>query len=209
MYLGPYTLFDIIDTGEGKLFQVTKIVFDIEARLNQTPDSTDGPLKDNTIKTCQEHNGKQVITIIQSIKEVRGYLNDNPDSTKRENQLKYLSNTLDHFVNWYKDEKLPMLDKPPAMEWKTGSFSANKDFSKINLDNKLYRLRRNQSKVVELLFKNLTDELDGLTYPEIARELDLTDNRFSSKLSNYFKGLPRVGDLFNYSRRTGKYSLRH
>tara|TARA_B110001454_G_scaffold50895_1_gene49902 strand:- start:169 stop:798 length:630 start_codon:yes stop_codon:yes gene_type:complete len=209
MYLGPYTLFDIIDTGEGKLFQVTKIVFDIEARLNQTLDSTDGPLKDNTIKTCQEHNGEQVITIIQSIKEVRGYLNDNPDSTKRENQLKYLSNTLDHFVNWYKDEKLPMPDKLPAMEWKTGSFSANKDFSKINLDNKLYRLRRNQSKVVELLFKNLTDELDGLTYPEIARELDLTDNRFSSKLSNYFKGLPRVGDLFNYSRRTGKYSLRH
>jgi len=85
----------------------------------------------------------------------------------------------------------------------------NIHFSKINLDNKLYRLRRNQSKVVELLFKNLTDELDGLTYPEIARELDLTDNRFSSKLSNYFKGLPRVGDLFNYSRRTGKYSLRH
>ena len=209
MYLGPYTLFDIIDTGEGKLFQVTKIVFDIEARLNHTPDSTDYPLKDNTPKTCKEHNGKQVITIIQSIKEVRGYWSDNPDSTKRENQLKYLSNTLDHFVNWYKDEKLPMPDKLPAMEWKTGSFSANKDFSKINLDNKLYRLRRNQSKVVELLFKNLTDELDGLTYPEIARELDLTDNRFSSKLSNYFKGLPRVGDLFNYSRRTGKYSLRH
>lgn len=209
MNLGPYTLFDIIDTGEGELFQVTKIVFDIEARLNHTPDSTDYPLKDNTPKTCKEHNGKQVITIIQSIKEVRGYWSDNPDSTKRENQLKYLSNTLDHFVNWYKDEKLPMPDKLPAMEWKTGSFSANKDFSKINLDNKLYRLRRNQSKVVELLFKNLTDELDGLTYPEIARELDLTDNRFSSKLSNYFKGLPRVGDLFNYSRRTGKYSLRH
>ena len=64
MYLGPYTLFDIIDTGEGKLFQVTKIVFDIEARLNHTPDSTDFPLKDNTLKTCQEHNGEQVITII-------------------------------------------------------------------------------------------------------------------------------------------------
>ena len=208
MNLGPYTLFDIIDTGEGKLFQVTKIVFDLEARLNHTPDSIDGPLKDNTIKTCQEHNGEQVITIIQSIKEVRGYLNDNPGSTKRENQLKYLSNTLDHFVNWYKDEKLPMPDKLPAMEWETGSFSANKDFSIINLDNKLYRLRRNQSKVVELLFKNLTDELDGLSYPELARELGLTNNS-NSKLSNYFKDLPRVGDLFNHSRRTGKYSLKH
>ena len=209
MNLGPYTLFDIIDTGQGNIFQVTEIVFDIEAILNHTLNSKDYHLEHNTPKTCKEHNAEQFISAIQSLEEVKDYLSANPNSTKRKSQLEYLSNTLDHFVNWYKDKELPMPDKPPAMEWKTGSFSANKDFSKINLDNKLYRLRRNQSKVVELLFKNLTDELDGLTYPEIARELDLTDNRFSSKLSNYFKGLPRVGDLFNYSRRTGKYSLRH
>ena len=143
-----------------------------------------------------------------SIAEVRLLLKDNPDSTKRKTQLEYLSNTLDHFVNWYKDKKVQIPDKPPLMEWKTGSFSANKDFSRINLDNKLYRLRRNQSKVVELLFKNLTDELDGLTYPELARELDLTNN-YNSKLSNYFKDSPRVGDVFNHSKRTGKYSLKH
>ena len=84
--------------------------------------------------------------------------------------------------------------------------SANKDFSKINLDNKQYRLRRNQSKVVKLLFDNLTDELDGHSYPEIARALDLTS---TGKLSNYFKDSPRVGDVFNYSRSTGKYYLKH
>ena len=39
MYLGPYTLFDIIDTGEGELLQVTEIIFDIEARLNHTLNS--------------------------------------------------------------------------------------------------------------------------------------------------------------------------
>jgi hypothetical protein len=59
--------------------------------------------------------------------------------------------------------------------------------------------------VVGLLFKNLTDELDGLSYPELARELDLTSY---GKLSNYFKDSPRVGDLFNHSRRNGKYTLK-
>ena len=92
------------------------------------------------------------------------------------------------------------------MEWSIGSFSANKDLSIINVDNKLFRLRRNQSKVVKLLFENLTDELDGLSYPEMARELDLNS---TGKLSNYFKDYPRVGDVFNYSRSTGKYSLKH
>ena len=36
MNLGPYTLFDIIDVGQGNIFQVTEIVFDIEAILNHT-----------------------------------------------------------------------------------------------------------------------------------------------------------------------------
>ena len=209
MNLEPYTLFDIIDAGGVQLLQVTDIILHIEKKLNHVLVTNDHDLGVHTLDTCKKHNDEQVISIIQSLEEVKDYLGANPGSTKRKSQLEYLSNTLDHFVNWYKDKGLPMPDKPPTMEWKTGSFLANKDFSRINVDNNLYRLRRNQSKVVELLFKNLTDELDGLTYPEIARELDLTDNRFSSKLSNYFKDLPKVGDLFNYSRRTGKYSLKH
>lgn len=208
MFLGPYKLFDIINLGTIKKLQVTKISYDLDFKLNHTMKSKEYDIENNTLDNCKENNEVQFITLTKSIEKVRGYLKANPDSTKRKNQLEYLSNTLDHFVNWYKDEKLPMPDKLPAMEWKTGSFFANKDFSIINLDNKLYRLRRNQSKVVELLFKNLTDELDGLSYPELARELGLTNNS-NSKLSNYFKDLPRVGDLFNHSRRTGKYSLKH
>jgi len=206
MNLGPYTLFDIIDTGVKELFQITEIIYDIEAKLNHTLDSVDYPLKNNTLEICKEHNDEQVSSINQSIEEVRGYLSANPDSTKRKNQLEYLSNSFDHFVNWYKGKGLLMPDKPPAMESNKGSFSANKDFSEINLDNKPYRLRRNQPKIVELLFKNLMDELDGLSYPEIARKLDLTS---TGKLSNYFKDSPRVGDVFNHSKRTGKYSLKH
>ena len=54
MFLRPYTLFDIIDTGEGELLQVTEIIFDIEARLNHTLNSKDYHLKENTLQTCQE-----------------------------------------------------------------------------------------------------------------------------------------------------------
>jgi hypothetical protein len=45
MFLGPYRLFDIINAGKVKLFQIT---YNIEAKLNHTLDSTDYPLTDNT-----------------------------------------------------------------------------------------------------------------------------------------------------------------
>ena len=206
MFLGPYKLFDIINFGTIKKLQVTKISYDLDFKLNHTMKSKEYDIENNTMDNCKENNEVQFITLTKSIEKVRGYLKANPDSTKRKNQLEYLSNTLDHFVNWYKDKELPMPDKPSAMEWKTGSFLANKDFSRINVDNNLYRLRRNQSKVVKLLFENLTDKLDGLSYYEMARALDLTS---TGKLSNYFKDSPRVGDVFNHSRSTGKYSLKH
>tara|TARA_B110000438_G_C15699875_1_gene600567 strand:- start:270 stop:899 length:630 start_codon:yes stop_codon:yes gene_type:complete len=209
MFLGPYTIFDILDLGIVKQLRVTKITFDLELKLNHTMKSKEYDIEDNTFDNCKENNEAQFITLKESIEKVRGYLKANPNSTKRKNQLEYLSNTFDHFINWYEENELQLPHKFSIMQWSKGSFSANKDFSRINVDNKLYRLRRNQSKVVKLLFKNLSDELDGLTYPELAKELDLTHNRVGSKLSNYFKGSPIVGDLFNYSRRTGKYSLKH
>ena len=107
-------------------------------------------------------------------------------------------------MNWYDKNQLIIPKRAPALKWNRGSFYANQDYSIITIYNKTYSLSPSQSKVVKLLFENLTNELDGLTYPELAKELDLTNNRVSSKLSNYFKGSPRVGDLFNYSRRTGK-----
>ena len=204
MYLGPYTLFDIIDTGEGKLFQVTKIVFDIEARLNHTLDSTDGPLKDNTIKTCQEHNGEQVITIIQSIEKVRGYLKPNPDSTKRKNQLVYLSNTLDHFINWYEEKKLFLPDFSTLMPNKNGIFSGNLDFSIISIGQTIYRLSETQSKIIKTLYKSTAEGVDGLTYQEIANRAGLTSY---SKMSSYFQSELRWNDLLKYSKQSRRYSL--
>ena len=201
-----YKLFEIIDAGRVHLLQVVKINYNLNKRLKHDLDIQQFDIYKETEMTCLEHNNEQVKSITKSIEEVKKLLDDNPFSTKRKNQLEYLSNTLDHFVNWYGANDLQLPQKLSLMEWSKGSFSANKDFSRISVDEKQHRLRRNQSKIVKLLFKNLTNELDGLSYPEMARALDLTS---TGKLSNYFKDSPRVGDVFNHSRSTGKYSLKH
>ena len=209
MFLGPYNLYDIKSVNEEPTLEITAIVFDLNKKLYHYFIQNHLSLNSKTIKYCIKENNAQVELINFSISKVRLFLKDNPDSTKRKTQLKYLSNTLDHFVNWYDKNQLIIPKRAPEVKWNKGSFYANQDFSIITINNETYSLSPSQSKVVGLLFKNLTDELDGLTYPELAKELDLTNNRVSSKLSNYFKDSPRVGDLFNYSRRTGKYSLRH
>ena len=110
MYLGPYTLFDIIDTGEGELFQVTEIVFDIEARLNHTLNSKDYHLKENTLKTCQEHNDEQVKLLFESKAEAEKEIDEGYDGSKTFAQLDYLKNTLIHFRKWYKEKGLEFPD---------------------------------------------------------------------------------------------------
>ena len=209
MFLGPYNLYDIKSVNEEPTLEITAIVFDLNKKLYHYFIQNHLSLNSKTFKYCIKENNTQVELINFSISKVRLLLKDNPDSTKRKTQLKYLSNTLDHFVNWYDKNKLIIPKRAPALKWHRGSFYANQDYSIITIYNETYRLSPSQSKVVGLLFKNLTDELDGLTYPELAKELDLTNNRVSSKLSNYFKDSPRVGDLFNYSRRTGKYSIKY
>ena len=205
MNLGPYTLFDIDEQNEETQFKIRVINFEIEELLNHTASDTYLPLNNNSLETCKNKNDRQVELLYFSISKVKLFFKENPHSTKRKNQLEYLSNALDHFVNWYENNKFQIPDKIPLLEWSKGSFSANKNFSIIKIKNKSYSLRRNQPKIVEILFQNLTDELDGLSYKDLSKELDLTSY---GKLSNYFKDSPRVGDLFNYSRRNGKYTLK-
>ena len=205
MNLGPYTLFDIDEQNEEPQFKIRVINFEIEELLNHTASDTYQPLSNNSLETCKNKNDRQVELLYFSISKVKLFFKENPDSTKRKNQLEYLSNTLDHFVNWYEDNKFQIPDKIPLLEWSKCSFSANKNFSIIKIKNKSFSLKRNQPKIVEILFKNLTDELDGLSYKDLSKELDLTSY---GKLSNYFKDSPRVRDLFNYTRRNGKYTLK-
>ena len=204
MYLGPYTLFDIIEQNGESFFQNCTIVFDIEKLLNHFLTLNDFPLDDKTLETCKEHNDKQVSSLNQSIEEVRDYLNANPDSTKRKNQLEYLSNALDHYVNWYKKTQFNFSDPPTIMPNKIGIFSANRDFSIVSIGDTTYRLRESQSKIVKVLYENANEGVDGLTYQVISNKAGLTS---SSKMSNYFQAEHRVSNLFKYSRRDQRYSL--
>jgi len=206
MFLGPYTLFDIDEQNEGPQFKIRVINFEIEELLNHTASDTYLPLNNNSLETCKNKNDRQVELLYFSISKVKLFFKENPHSTKRKNQLEYLSNALDHFVNWYDKNKLIIPKRAPELKWNKGSFYANQDFSIITINDETYNLSPNQSKVVGLLFKNLYDELDGLSYRDIVRDIDLTR---SGKLSNYFKDSPKVRNLFNFSRRTGKYSLKY
>ena len=85
MFLGPYTLFDIINLGTIKKLQVTKISYDLDFKLNHTMKSKEYDIENNTLDNCKENNEVQFITLTESIEKVRGYLKTNPSSTKRKN----------------------------------------------------------------------------------------------------------------------------
>jgi hypothetical protein len=204
MYLGPFELHDIINTGKKVRLEVTIISFDPDDKLYLLFSSEENPDETATVDSCREHNDKQVSSINQSIGEVRDFLSSNPDSTKRKNQLEYLSNTLDHFVNFYSDNKLPLPDVPIFMPNKMGIFSAKEDFSEVSIGGMNYQLTPSQSKIVKVLYESACEGVDKLTYQEIANRTGLTSY---SRLSSYFQAELRVFDLFKYSKRDRRYSL--
>ena len=204
MYIGPFKLHDIINTGKKGRLEVTIISFDPDDKLYLLFSSEEYPDETATVDSCREHNDEQVNIILQSMEQVKGYLIDNPDSTKRKNQLKFLANTFDHFVNFYVDNKLPFPNVPTIMPNKIGIFSANRDFSIVSIGDTTYRLRESQSKIVKVLYENANEGVDGLTYQVISNKAGLTS---SSKMSNYFQAEHRVSNLFKYSRRDQRYSL--
>ena len=204
MNLGPYTLFDVVEQNKKAFFQICAITLDIKEPLNHSLTLNDFPLDSNNLETCKEHNDEQVISINQFIEKVKDYLSANPNSTKRKNQLEYLSNTLDHFVNWYEENQLPFPDTPTIMPNKIGIFSANRDFSIIEIEDNTYKLTESQSKIIKVLYESANEGVDGLTYQEIANRTGLTSY---SRMSSYFQSELRWNDLLKYSKRNRRYSL--
>ena len=120
MFLGPYNLYDIKSVNEEPTLEITAIVFDLNKKLYHYFIQNHLSLNSKTIKYCIKENNVQVELINFSISKVRLLLKDNPDSTKRKTQLKYLSNTLDHFVNWYDKNQLIIPKRAPALKWNRG-----------------------------------------------------------------------------------------
>ena len=110
MFLGPYTLFDIVEQNEETQFKIRVINFDIKELLNHTLTITYHPLEERTIETCKKHNDEQVKLLLESKAEVDKYLNQFDGGTKRLAQRDYIINTLEHFRNWYNEQGLDFLD---------------------------------------------------------------------------------------------------
>ena len=110
MYLGEYTLFDILKQNGEEVFQICVITFDIKEPLNHSLTPNYFPLEGRTPDSCKEHNDEQVELLLESIAEVERYLTQFNGGTKRLAQLEYLVNTLEHFRNWYNEQGLDFPD---------------------------------------------------------------------------------------------------
>ena len=75
MYLGEYTLFDILKQNGEEVFQICVITFDIKEPLNHSLTRNYFPLDSNNLETCKEHNDEQVKILLESKSEVERYLN--------------------------------------------------------------------------------------------------------------------------------------
>ena len=75
MYLGEYTLFDILKQNGEEVFQICVITFDIKEPLNHSLTLNDFPRDSNNLETCKEHNDEQVKILLESKSEVERYLN--------------------------------------------------------------------------------------------------------------------------------------
>ena len=75
MYLGEYTLFDILKQNGEEVFQICVITFDIKEPLNHSLTLNNLPLEGRTPDSCKEHNDEQVKILLESKSEVERYLN--------------------------------------------------------------------------------------------------------------------------------------
>ena len=202
-FQGPYCIYDIIKKdGEDKL-EITAINFDINHRLNHYLASETFPLGNKTVETCKERNDRQVLSLSEAIKQVEKYLSQHPDGSKRKTQRDYLVNTYEQFRNWYNDNGYPIEGNPLDNHHTLGKFSANKDFSVITINENRYVLSESQAKIVKLTFKSAEDDIPGLSWIYIAREIGFT--RYS-KMSNYFQKELKCTTLFRYKNQ--RYHLR-
>ena len=110
MYLGPYTLFEIVEQNEETFLKIWAIDLDIKHPLNHSFKSNCFPLNGNNLETCKKQNDEQFKLLLESKAEIEIEISLGNDGSKIYTQLDYIKNTLTHFRKWYKKKGLELPD---------------------------------------------------------------------------------------------------
>jgi hypothetical protein len=110
MYLGPYTLFEIVEQNEETFLKIWAIDLDIKHPFNHSFKSNCFPLNGNNLETCKKQNDEQVKLLLESKAEIEIEISQGYDGSKTFTQLDYIKNTLIHFRKWYKEKGLEFPD---------------------------------------------------------------------------------------------------
>ena len=110
MYLGPYTLFEIVEQNEETFLKIWAIDLDIKHPLNHSFKSNCFPLNGNNLETCKKQNDEQFKLLLESKAEIEIEISQGYDGSKTFTQLDYIKNTLIHFRKWYKEKGLEFPD---------------------------------------------------------------------------------------------------
>jgi len=110
LYLGPYTLYEIVEQNEETFLKIWAIDLDIKYPLNHSFKSNCFPLNGNNLETCKKQNDEQFKLLLESKAEIEIEISLGNDGSKIYTQLDYIKNTLTHFRKWYKKKGLELPD---------------------------------------------------------------------------------------------------
>ena len=104
-----YILYEIERIEEVNKVKYTPINFTPDTQYNHEIGETSIiDFEGKNIKWCKEKNSSQVITLIAEKKELEKNIDNIGSSSKLENQLDFVRNTIVHFSNWFSNNGLPL-----------------------------------------------------------------------------------------------------
>ena len=104
-----YILYEIERIEEVNKVKCTPINFAPDTKYNHEIGKTSIiDFEGKNIKWCKEKNSSQVITLIAEKKELEKNIDNIGPSSKLDNQLDFVRNTIVHFSNWFSNNGLPL-----------------------------------------------------------------------------------------------------
>ena len=104
-----YILYEIERIEEVNKVKCTPINFAPDTKYNHEIGKTSIiDFEGKNINWCKEKNSSQVITLIAEKKELEKNIDNIGSSSKLENQLDFVRNTIVHFSNWFSNNGFPL-----------------------------------------------------------------------------------------------------